>query len=131
MLITLDNVFDLLDEAVASKPAGYRYFDDHSIEYVCAYREPHEDATPACIIGWVLHRAGFDLGTLDDNFNTYSITELLERVPEVAALIEDEQVRMLLRLVQMHQDANQSWAEAVNLGKNADLATLMAAYDYA
>lgn len=119
--ITVTKILELLDEAVASKPEGYRYpeskkrfFDEHNEgNPVCRYWH-EEDNETGCIVGFVFHK----LGVSQEKLQAIEGSAAREAARLSGLPIENSAVDAL-RDAQVAQDNGNSWDFAVRQAYSA------------
>jgi len=110
MHITFDKARELLRAAVELKGADYVYQKREDGTCLYVHQEGDGSLTPGCIVGTALHLGGLSLEAMHAE-NYGQIGFLLES--DWCGLTADPDAKMLLRVVQAHQDNGFTWGEAV------------------
>jgi hypothetical protein len=139
--IDLDKAKALVDECIAERGAEYVYEKEgSSCKYVHGVDESIEDewgdtvenftnATPGCLVGAVLHKAGIPL----DKMGTYSRNDegsydLIEHLTSDELVTVSQEANNFLGNVQSSQDAGAPWGQAMEAASRGMI--LDRQYDY-
>jgi hypothetical protein len=109
--LTLEKAIELVEQAIADRGEDYVYERPEDVEE-CQYVHGDE---PGCIVGYILHAAGVDLGTLHDNEGIWAsfVTNNLAMQNVLAA---DYGVACFLDSIQGEQDRGKTWGQALAYG---------------
>lgn len=108
MYVSFEDVMTYLTEAVNERGEDYVNFpQDTEWGTSCVYKE--EDGSPSCAVGYVLHRAGFDLGQLSADENVMGFRELYQTFRGAGKLFMHTKTQDMLGTFQTMQDNEMPW----------------------
>lgn len=124
-ILDTEQVVDLLREVVAEKGEGYVYPHVPNPTGVVGCRYEYEGA-PSCLVGHVLHRAGWSVEALKSlDWSGISAQDLWHQsLPEGVGVVTMAAAEVLER-AQIHQDDGDSWGfaarEAIKVANGEDV----------
>lgn len=120
--ITIDNVIELLEQAVNER--GEHYIDPQADSGSCTYAtySPSGELVPGCIVGMVLSKAGYEVGMLelwDSEVSGLTPLDTPEEIKAKTSVEVDSKALFALRTAQERQDTGKSWGDAMRAAANA------------
>lgn len=138
--IDIDRAKALVQECIAERGAEYTYEkESNSCKYVHGVgydedewgdgEENFSNATPGCLVGAALHRAGIPLESMGTYYrNDQGVYDLIEHLKSDGLLAMSEEASNFFGNAQSSQDAGVPWGKAAEMAAQGKI--LDRTYDY-